>query len=82
MSSSDLFTAGTLFHFTNAPLVKWFRVIYLTAPGRGGISATRFAKEIGVSWLASRRMLQKVRAAIGQRDSIYRLMKTLEGCKM
>lgn len=71
-------TAGTLFHSTNVPLVKWFWAIYLTASDKGGISATRLAKQIGVSWLTARRMLQKIRTAMGRRDSIYRLSDLIE----
>ena len=43
-------TAGTLFHATNLPLVKWFWAIYLTASDKGGVSALRLAKLIGVSF--------------------------------
>ena len=71
-------TAGTLFHSTNVPLVKWFWAIYLVASDKGGISATRLAKHIGVSWLTARRMLQKIRVAMGRRDSIYRLDDLIE----
>ena len=71
-------TAGTLFHSTNVPLVKWFWAIYLIASDKGGISATRLAKQIGVSWLTARRMLQKIRTAMGRRDSIYRLSDLIE----
>ena len=42
-------TADTLFHSTNLPLVKWFWAIYLIASDKGGISALRLAKHIGVS---------------------------------
>ena len=71
-------TAGTLFHSTNLPLVKWFWAIYLVASDKGGISATRLAKHIGVSWLTARRMLQKIRVAMGRRDSIYWLDDLIE----
>ena len=66
-------TAGTLFHSTNLPLVKWFWAIYLTASDKGGISALRLSKHIGVSWPTARNMLKKIRTAMAHRDSIYRL---------
>jgi predicted RNA-binding Zn-ribbon protein involved in translation (DUF1610 family) len=44
-------TAGTLFHSTNLPLVKWFWAICLVASDKGGISTMRLSKQIGVSWL-------------------------------
>ena len=66
-------TAGTLFHSTNLPLVKWFWAIYLVASDKGGISALRLSKYIGVSWITARNMLKKIRTAMAHRDSLYRL---------
>lgn len=71
-------TAGTLFHSTNLPLVKWFWAIYLTASDKGGISALRLAKHIGVSWPTARNMLRKIRIAMADRDSIYKLRTLIE----
>lgn len=71
-------TAGTLFHSTNLPLVKWFWAIYLTATDKGGISALRLAKHIGVSWPTARQMLKKIRIAMKDRDSAYRLQNLIE----
>jgi len=71
-------TADTLFHATKVPLVKWFWAIYLTASDKGGISALRLSKHIGVSWLTARRMLKKIRTAMAHRDSIYRLNNLIE----
>ena len=66
-------TADTLFHATKIPLVKWFWAIYLTASDKGGISALRLSKHIGVSWLTAWHILKKIRIAMAHRDSIYRL---------
>ena len=71
-------TAGTLFHSTNLPLVKWFWAIYLTATDKGGISALRLSKHIGVSWPTARQMLKKMRIAMADRDSVYRLQNLIE----
>ena len=71
-------TAGTLFHSTNLPLVKWFWAIYLTASDKGGISELRLAKHIGVSWPSARKMLKKIRIAMTDRDSKYRLEQLIE----
>ena len=70
--------AGTLFHSTNLPLVKWFWAIYLTASDKGGISALRLAKHIDVSWLTARNMLKKIRIAMADRDCGYRLEQLIE----
>ena len=67
-------TAGTLLHSTNLPLVKWFWAIYLAASDKGGISALRLCKHIGVSWQTARSMLKKIRTAMAHRDSLYRLL--------
>ena len=71
-------TAGTLFHSTNLPLVKWFWAIYLTAADKGGVSALRLTKQIGVSWPTARNILKKIRTAMKDRDSVYRLAHLIE----
>ena len=71
-------TAGTLFHSTNLPLTKWFWAIYLMASDKGGISALRLSRQIGVSWITASRMLRKIRIAMGHRDSVYRLHDLIE----
>lgn len=71
-------TADTLFHATKVPLVKWFWAIYLTASDKGGVSALRLSKHIGVSWLTARTMLRKIRIAMAHRGSIYRLQNLIE----
>lgn len=71
-------TAGTIFHATKLPLVKWFWAIYLVAADKGGISALRLSKFLGVSWLSASRMLRKIRSAMGDRDGLYRLRDLIE----
>lgn len=71
-------TADTLLHATKLPLVKWFWVIYLVASDKGGISALRISKHLGVSWITARNMLRKIRKAMAHRDSIYRLANIIE----
>lgn len=71
-------TADTLFHATKVPLVKWFWAIYLMSSDKGGISALRLSKHIGVSWVSARSILKKIRTAMAHRDSIYRLESLIE----
>jgi transposase-like protein len=71
-------TADTLFHSTKISLVKWFWAIYLIASDKRGISALRIAKHLGVSWITARNMLRKIRKAMADRDSIYRLEDMIE----
>ena len=66
-----------MFHSTNLPLVKWFWAIYLVAADKGGISALRLSKHIGVSWPTARNVLKKIRTAMADRDSMYRLLNDL-----
>lgn len=70
--------AGTLFHSTNLPLTKWFWAIYWVSSDKGGISALRLSKLIGVTWRTAWRMLAKLRTAMGHRDSLYRLTEVIE----
>ena len=45
---------------------------------KGGISATRLAHMIGVTWRSAQRMLRKLRTAMGDRDERYRLRGLVE----
>jgi len=71
-------TAGTLFHNTKLPLVKWFWSIYWLSTDKGSISALRLAKLIGVSWVTAQRMLRKLRIAMGDQNDLYQLSGTIE----
>ena len=71
-------TAGTLFHNTKLPLVKWFWSIYWVSSDKGSISALRLAKLIGVSWVTAQRMLRKLRIAMGDQNDLYKLTGTIE----
>ena len=71
-------TAGTLFHSTKIPLVKWFTALYFVAVDKGGISAVRLAQYIQVSWKTANLMLNKLRVAMSDRDAQYQLTGTVE----
>lgn len=70
--------AGTLFHRSHIPLVKWFWAIYFLGSDKGSISALRLSKLIEVNWRTARLILKKLRVAMGHRDSLYRLSGTIE----
>ena len=42
-------TAGTVFEHAKLPLAKWFAAIHLTAADKGGVSALRLSRMVGVS---------------------------------
>ena len=71
-------TAGTLFENTKLPLPKWFAAIYLMSADKGGVSATRLAQMIGVTWRSAQLMLRKLRQAMGDRDQAYLLRGLIE----
>jgi len=71
-------TAGTLFHATKLPLLKWLWAIYWVAADKGSISALRLSKLIGVTWRSAFRLLSKLRTAMGHRDTLYRLSQIIE----
>jgi hypothetical protein len=48
------------------------------ASDKGGVSALRIAKHVGVSWITARNMLRKIRKALADLDSIYRLANMIE----
>lgn len=71
-------TVGTVFEHTKLPLAKWFAAMYLAAADKGGISALRLSKMIGVSWPTAQSMLRKLRRAMGDRDRAYWLSGLVE----
>ena len=71
-------TAGTVFHKTRTPLVKWFWTIYLVSQDKGGVSATRLAKQLELGYKTAWLMLHKIRSAMAQRDSRYTLSGFIE----
>jgi len=71
-------TSGTIFDRTRTPLVKWFLAIYLTADDKRGISALALKDKIGVAYNTSWTMLQKIRHAMGERDSKYLMSGIVE----
>ncbi len=71
-------TAGTLFHATKLPLVKWFTAIYFVSVDKGGISASRLSKYIDVDWKTARNMLKRIRLCMADRDRRYLLSGLIE----
>lgn len=73
-------TVGTVFEITRLPLTKWFAAIYLMTADKGGISAERLRKLIGVTWRTAQLMLDKRRQAIANQDRQYVLGLTMNSC--
>lgn len=71
-------TAGTIFHRSRLPLVYWFWMIYLVAEDKGGASASRIAKQLGIRQETIWVNLHKIRAAMSRRDELYSLAGFIE----
>ncbi len=70
--------AGTFFEYSKVPLTKLFAANYLMSADKGGISAQRLSKMIGVQWCTAHGMLRKLRQAMGDRDQAYDLSGLVE----
>jgi transposase-like protein len=75
-------TAGTVMHGSHLPLTKWFWAIYLCGQDKRGVSALRLKKELNVAYQSAWLMLQKIRRAMGGRDSGYLLAGIVETDEM
>lgn len=71
-------TANTLFHRTHVPLTQWFLVIYLFAQDKGGASATRLSRQLGINYPTAWFMLQRIRIAMSTRDDNLTLAGYIE----
>jgi transposase-like protein len=71
-------TAGTLFHKTRIPLVNWFLMIYLVAEDKGGASASRLSRQLGMHYPTVWNMLHKIRTAMKRRDDGILLSGVIE----
>jgi hypothetical protein len=71
-------TSNTLFHRSHVSLIRWFLVIYLFAQDKGGASAVRLAKQVGVSQPTAWFMLQRLRIAMATRDENLTLAGYIE----
>ena len=66
-------TAGTVMHKTRTSLVAWFWAIYLIAHDKRGSSSLLLKKTLGVSYQTAWAISHKIRKAMANRDSQYKL---------
>jgi hypothetical protein len=71
-------TANTLFHRSHVSLELWFLVIYFFAQDKGGASASRLSKQLGINPPTAWYMLQRLRIAMGTRDENLTLAGYIE----
>ncbi len=61
-------TAGTIFDRSKIPLLTWFWIIFLVVQDKGGASALRLSKQLGMCYSTVWHILHKIRAAMSKRD--------------
>jgi transposase-like protein len=72
-------TAGTIFHETRTSLRKWFWMIFLIGHSKTGISILMLQKLLDIgSYKTAWTMSQKIRKAMADRDSQYKLAGLVE----
>lgn len=71
-------TAGSVMHRTRTPLMVWFWAIFLVACDKRGHSALSISGELKVSYWVAWTLLQKIRRAMGEQDSRYKLQGIVE----
>jgi hypothetical protein len=59
-------------------LTSWFTAIYLVAVDKGGVSATRLATYLQISWNSVRFLLSRLRKGMGEREQEYLLSGLIE----
>jgi len=71
-------TAGTIMDKTKTPLRKWFLAIYFMSEDKRGISALSLKGKIKVAYQTAWSMCQKIRQAMGERDTNCKLSGIVE----
>jgi len=71
-------TSGTLFEGSRTPLTQWFLIIYFVAHDKGGASALRLAKQLGMHRTTVWNIMQKLRFAMATRDNNLTLAGYIE----
>lgn len=72
-------SAGTAFHKSRVPLLKWYWAIFLMATSKKGVSMLYLQRQLGMkSYRSAWLMGQKIREAMIQRDDLYRMKGTVE----
>jgi transposase-like protein len=72
-------TAGTVFHKTRIPLMKWFMLIFRMATSKTGVSINEMKRELEIKdYKTVWTMAHKVRKAMADRDSRYKLAGLVE----
>lgn len=72
-------TAGTIFHKTKTPILKWFWLIFWMAISKTGVSVAEMQKQLDIKdYKTIWTMAHKIRKAMADRDSQYKLAGLVE----
>ena len=71
-------TAGTVMHRSHLSLMTWFWAIFLIAKDKRGYSAAMLSRELDLPYNTAWFLLHRIRTAMSQRDSQYRLSGIVE----
>lgn len=63
-------TAGTIFHDSHLPLVKWFMAIAIICEAKKGVSACQLQRHLGINYRTSWHLCHRIRAAMNQDDLV------------
>lgn len=58
--------AGTIFHKSDTPLVKWFFAIFLFSNSKNGVSAKELERHLGVTYKCAHRIAKQIRLLMSQ----------------
>src|SRR6266849_5251453 len=59
-------TAGTIFHDTHLPLVKWFLATFILCQSRKGVSANQLKRMLGINYRTAWYLAHRIRHAVEQ----------------
>lgn len=57
-------TAGSIFHDSHLPLIKWFTAVYLLCEAKKGMSALQIKRTLGISYKTAWYLCHRIRAAM------------------
>ncbi len=63
-------TAGTIFHDSHLPLVKWFIALALICEAKQGLSACQMQRHLGVNYRTAWHLCHRIREAMSQDDLV------------
>jgi transposase-like protein len=71
-------TAATVFEASKTPLTVWFLIIYFIAHDKGGASALKISKQLGISRTTAWSIIHKIRLAMAHREENLTLAGLIE----